>query len=469
MSMRCLITEKSDNFNLRSDCPPLKLIFDKHEYNKITKNAVMVAGSNGGMSTAASILYDEMLLVFRTTEVDLNTAEVWKKKCKNIETLSYQALQEWAVRQDDNAAAAINLLFARKVTLGVWDCENSSKNVNKLLDARRLFQKRHNLSTETGADVPFLCMMNYASPSIFRAELQRAHMQVLSWCICDTQQSIGVVLMPVFSNVLHKTYLLDQALITKFSKHNFIFDRQFSVLFHGKTDKRDHRPLTYPGRLVFPATLGTNISKSVWCSSSLADEGRTASVLQLPSRDMQRIEDIGENALPEPASGADHDRNLSGAAKYMQIGLPACESLLSSVLTDAKLSDITGLVVVLMTPDVGDELLAFMKLCLSQTLPMHVVVMADNQVGLEWMEATVRQTLKDQVKTKDLSVAGQVPIEDKISDTEITNYLPLPAFNLLVVDGKPVKHPGSQEPGHCLPEEVPHIYIYVYIHIMETH
>ena len=71
------------------------------------------------------------------------------------------------------------------------------------------------------------------------------------------------------------------------------------------------------------------------------------------------------------------------------------------------------------------------------------------------MTAAVREKWKNEIKGKSLVVPGQLPIEDTLPQAEAIAYAPLPAFKLLVVNGKSVKHPGSQEQGHCLPDEVP--------------
>ena len=85
---------------------------------------------------------------------------------------------------------------------------------------------------------------------------------------------------------------------------------------------------------------------------------------------------------------------------------------------------------------------------------MHIVGFADNQVSLDWLDTTVRDKWKAEIKSKNSVVPGQIPIEDKFPESEITIYVPLPVFKVLVVNGRPVKHPGSQEQGQCLPSEV---------------
>ena len=94
-------------------------------------------------------------------------------------------------------------------------------------------------------------------------------------------------------------------MLTRLSKHNFEFDHQFAILFKDKSDKRDSRPMTYHGRVIFPAALGSNL-KSVWATSTLVEDGRTDLVSQLSPKDMLVVEDISDDALPD-AAGTEHD------------------------------------------------------------------------------------------------------------------------------------------------------------------
>jgi hypothetical protein len=445
MHLEFLVSEKSDSFNIRSDCPPLKAIMDKHE--AYASGLVAVNGALG-VVTASALAHDELLLILKSCQMDLDSLLIWKSTTKSVEANAYRAMQSFVLRQDENASHAVDLLLTRKITLDVWNTEENAKNLNRLMDVRRTFASRNHIVEEK---IPFVVLMNHSAPSCFPQPLQKCHMSTLSWCICDNTNSVGVLLMPIFSHQMNKKYLLETAMLTKLSKHNFSFDDQIVLLFDSKVDKRDARPLTYPGRLVFPSALG--VTKSIWQSSKLCEDGRTDIVTQVHAKDMKMIEDVSVDALPDGA-GTDHDRYVSGGHKYMQVGQSAYDALFTSLFTGSKLADVPGVIIVSMTPDVGDELFSFISYTTTHQVPMHMLCLADNQVSLDWLNGTVRDKLKQDVRNKVVTVPGQIPIEEKINEADVASYAPLPAFKVLVVNGRPVKHPGAQLQDHCLPDQV---------------
>ena len=115
-----------------------------------------------------------------------------------------------------------------------------------------------------------------------------------------------------------------------------------------------------------------------------------------------------------------------------------------------------------LTSGVGDEVTAFLKMVMSIHTPIHMVVLAESQVSHDWLDSTIRDTWKEEIKEKRVVVPGQLPIETAIPEAEVLAYPDLPSFKVLVVTGKPIKRPGSTEQGHCLPSEVKIIIYIIY-------
>ena len=138
----------------------------------------------------------------------------------------------------------------------------------------------------------------------------------------------------------------------------------------------------------------------------------------------------------------------------MQLGVPAWDSVMSTLTSGTKLAEVPAIMFVSLTSGVGDEVNSFLKMAMRHQTPMHMVVLTESQVSHDWLDSTIRETWKEEIKEKRVVVPGQLPIETKIPEDEVTAYAEMPPFKVLVVTGKPIKRPGSAEPGHCLPEEV---------------
>ena len=65
-------------------------------------------------------------------------------------------------------------------------------------------------------------------------------------------QSAALVINPVFTYSKGKLHLEEGKLVDLLAKGNHNLDWQFSIIFKGKSDDRDLRPMVYPGQFVFP-------------------------------------------------------------------------------------------------------------------------------------------------------------------------------------------------------------------------
>ena len=450
MDLTFAVSEKSDTYNIRTDSAVLKAIMDKFESQ--TPTNILVLGKSGKMVSKSEIAYDELQLLLRCSESDLQALKVWQESCKNVEGIAYNARQRWTLKQDQNAEHAAGLFMSRKLYFEIWDTEsaNNSKNINHILDSRRDFGKR--LGGVEAHCIPFVALWNMSAPTVFSVGIQKAQLSTISWTICDNLNSLGLVLMPVHHNQPSKRYLQESALLTKMSKINCSFDEMFSILLTDKSDKRDNRPMTYPGRFIFPSALSSP-DKSIWYKCQLREDGRTESTKQLPAKDMIWPEDISEEAVP---AANEEGRYLSGGPKYMQLAPATWEAIFTSVTNGVKLTEagLNGVMFVSLSPDTGSDVTAFLKFIQGTNVQCAMTLFCDSQVHKDWLEHVITDDLKTLVKEKKLVVTGQVSIEDKMSDADMCVYPPLPQLHTLVPNTTSIKLPGAQESEGVLPKDL---------------
>lgn len=441
MDLKFAVQEKSDTFNVRTDIKVLKQLADAYEASRTVQMTM------SGI-TQKDIDYDELQLLLKRCTHDRDSLTTWQSKCQDNEANAYQALQEFRQRQDSNAGEAATLLMKRRLSFLVWD-EDDAKNLNHIMDHRRSLAN-HTLNRPTH-EIPLVGLLNHAAPCVFVDAVKKAQFAALAWSVSENLMNVGLVTMPTFSHQCNKLYMLETNMLQKLSKYNFMLDTSFSIMFNAKSDKRDNRPMMYPGRFTFPAALG-DARKSIWWASELRENGRTAPAPQLPSKDMVVPEDISDDAVPATAD----TRYVSAGPKYCQLGPDAAHALLESLTLgmDFVQLKISGLVFVNLTPNVGDEVYAFLNLQKGSSLTSSMICFCSTQCEKDWLETSVKEWIKDKVKSKDMVVPGQIPIEDAPSRDNVGQYAPMPSFNVLVPKGTIPKYPGSTESGCVLPKDV---------------
>jgi hypothetical protein len=140
-----LLAEKSDKFTLRH-VTIFKQILDSHEESR---RNVSILTNDGKKVTMAAIEYDELQLLLKRCEKDLDSLAAWRQNCQGIEQIAYCSIQRFALRQEDNAIAAAEMLLKRKVMFLVWDTDDrEAANLNRAMNARRDFQRTHMLERE---------------------------------------------------------------------------------------------------------------------------------------------------------------------------------------------------------------------------------------------------------------------------------------------------------------------------------
>lgn len=100
--------------------------------------------------------------------------------------------------------------------------------------------------------------------------------------------------------------------------------------------------MIYYGRLIFNTPL--ELTKNVWWSSELRKTQRTSEVSQLNPGKMLQIENMDPDSVPDTM---DDRLRVKGAAKYAQLGVEACQQVLTSSLQGASYETVGPAVLVI--------------------------------------------------------------------------------------------------------------------------
>ena len=448
LDVQFAVNEKAENFNPLTDVRALRQIAEEH-HNKTPKGAVMT-------STADNLLVDELELALKHYAHDMQIMAVYRQKSVSTEENATAALKQWAVDQNTILTDAAKVLMQKHVILTVWPVEddNGNKTLGELMEFRQKIVNRMALVKQH--QLKILPLVNWCSPSQHSSVAQKLSLTVSSWSLNDDQQNVGVVLMPVHTHQKNQLVMSETSLLGKLSKCNVIADYSASILFKERLDGRDSRPLNYPCRIMFPGLL-QDVKTSMWFRSQLRCTGRTEMVNQLAGRAMLCVEDLSPDALP----ATDDDRYISGPKKAEQVGVEAWEGLIDALIKDTPLDiddgpKTQGILFVLPTTRVGEELLAIFNVAArtnTSSLDFFMMAISETEVEKLWIENALTDHLKVLIKAKKLFVAGTAPIEDKISDKDVTPYLLLPTFKKLIPTGNVPESPGNVKPGETLPRD----------------
>ena len=343
LDLKFAVTEKSETFNPAIDIAILKAILDEHNAS-LPKGIAMTSNED-------SLLVDEIALIIGQMQHDMKVLATWQEKCSNTEANAASALKEFACTQAKRLSDAAAQFVKKHIKFTVWDDENGHNVVlNDLMNWKREIATRACIDLHQVRLVP---MLNWCSPSQHTAAAQKNSLAVTQWAITEHQQNVGLLFMPVHTWQRNKLILTESAILTKLQKCNFNLDHQCCLTFCDKSDKRDTRPMTYPMRFLFPATL-TDLRNSMWFTSELCDTGRTKPAKQLPAKDMVFVEDLAEDAVPQ-FQGGPKDYYVSGPQKSEQLGVDAWANIFDGLLTDAELSDTQAIMFIFPNARIGEE------------------------------------------------------------------------------------------------------------------
>ena len=88
-----------------------------------------------------------------------------------------------------------------------------------------------------------LFILNWAAPGAFRSKTQTWQKEVLGRALSSMPGSLGVLLSPVYYHKRGNLWACEQALLQMLSSENINTDRMAALLFKGRRDERDSRPV----------------------------------------------------------------------------------------------------------------------------------------------------------------------------------------------------------------------------------
>jgi len=172
--------------------------------------------------------------------------------------------------------------------------------------------------------------LNWISPPLIKAAVQRAQAVLIGSLAADAEGSISLVMMPQYSVKAGQLWMMESMALKQLSEHNLNIDRPFMVPYKARLDSRDSRPGTMMGRIVTTLGNDNNIGPH-WQHCPLVDRRRTEEVHQLATADMVALEDYVEAPLPSNDTGLDgRHAAVRGPRRFEQIGHDACMKILDS-------------------------------------------------------------------------------------------------------------------------------------------
>lgn len=270
--------------------------------------------------------------------------------------------------------------------------------------------------------------MNWVAPSTTPASVMEHQTKLIAQKVLSNDKNIGLVLMPMFTYKQGHLWLVEHQTCKSLVQRGLHIDKQFGLVFEKKADKREARPLLYNGRFLLDSAA--KLAENLWRYSPLFVNGRTHEAKQLSGNSMTSVEDIDPGALP--MSVDDANVTVQGANKFQQLGVDACEKLLTGMLDNLASTDRHALVIMDLNPDVGDVFAAVQKIRPSyQSLTLHYVATCYTQVHQEWFEHTWINNLARQFENKELVVPGFQPKSYSPPSNLLDEPPPRPPLNLM--------------------------------------
>ena len=104
-----------------------------------------------------------------------------------------------------------------------------------------------------------LFILNWAAPGCFRSKTQKWQKEVLGRALASMPGALGVLLSPVYYHKRGNLWACEQALLQMLSSENINTDRMAAMLFKGRRDERDSRPVAQCCGEVWCC------ARSLWC------------------------------------------------------------------------------------------------------------------------------------------------------------------------------------------------------------
>jgi hypothetical protein len=281
--------------------------------------------------------------------------------------------------------------------------------------------------------------LNWVSPSTVSSNHQEQQANFISQCVNASEKNIGILLSPMHCYKAGQLWLLDHQCQKTLAQRACHVDRGFGLAFKDKADARDRRPLLYRGRFVMAGHMKEH--ETMWKQSELFSDCITKPASLLPTRDMRTVEDLDPSALPSTYDDSSGKNNVQVATKYMQIGEDAADKIIGGMLQNMEFAERSAVLLLDLSPDVGDFCNAFITNKAKYTFPMFYFAACKDEVRLEWFEKTMQEHLVRLFGEGKLNVPGFTPKPKDPPTSLLETAPPKPTLNLMTWlpdhDGKP--------------------------------
>ena len=206
-------------------------------------------------------------------------------------------------------------------------------------------------------------------------------------------------------------WMIESQVLKSLSDEGLNVDGKFGIQFSNRVDSRDGRPMCYQGRFAYSGSI-TKECDNAWKGSRLYNERLTDPAKQLQTRDMRIIEDMSPFALPSSYDDSSSNQ-VQGAARMEQIGDEAADKILSNLMECVEFPGRTAVLILDLSPQVGNFFSATMKLKQSMNTPVFYMAVCDSEVHYDWFLKYWTDELVTNFQKGSFKIAGFNPKESE--------------------------------------------------------
>lgn len=410
-----LLMDRMEALDPRIHVPTLKRLCDEQVFNRPLGKSKL---------EESSIVVDKFNLLLKQIEHDVQVFVTWQKKFANVEAAREHVQFKWKRDRRQQCLEAADCFLSSCARVLVWD-KKVERNIAEVMNFKRQVIMAK-LGLDSSQNIAQVVYLNATAPCLYAAVNQANGIEMLSWALSEQLQSVGLVMLPVFTYQRGKLVLEEKQILEQLCQGLHNLDWTFSLLFKEKTDARDQRPMSYQGRFVFPSPL--ELSKNCFWSSDLRKLQRTSDIPQLHSNKMREVENLDPDSVPDTS---DQQNRVKGASKYAQLGPVACGEILDSVLNGSTYDTVGPAILIYdLHIGTGNMLEAFCNARTSRPYAFYIGF-AEDQNEATYVEEFLKETLSEK-----FSSGAPLPNGEKLETTIPTDLLEslpaVPRLNVLV-------------------------------------
>lgn len=329
---------------------------------------------------------------------DVNLYAAWKTRCLDRENaIFFQKLQHLATRQSKAHEIAGQVLnkghqfWAMTLETYVADGPTIATANQAVHMAQKQIASRHQLKSHQDVSVVSFC--NWAYPGAFMANTLRNQISIVSASVNQPgAANLCLLVMPSWHYQRGHLWKAEEQATKLVTGQGLNMDLTCCIAFEGKRDEREKRSLVYNARILLPQN--EDMAKGVhnkWRSSPLFQRPLVSDCALLPTREMQIIEDIRDDALPDSTMEATH---MSQGEKHQQLGADACRKCISSLMTGLTEQRGAFLLLDATTHTLDMAKAAYMELASQKlSMPLYYLGFSEGMDKHEWAMHHMKQWL----------------------------------------------------------------------------